>query len=257
MSQPTVGSYSTGGVLVGTDAPQYVPAPPAHVSAQQFSSDDLARAREQEKSKLYPQLAELKAEVDRLKAERDAQVALEQEHRQLAEVSAAAAAEDARKKAEAEMDLRQLLDSKNNEWEQRFADLQKERERQDALLQKEQQLRELVTYREQAKAAAVDTIAPQLLDLVDGNSFAEIDSSIARLQEKSALILEEVRAATSGARAAQVGVRPYGGPADVQLETYTEHALEPADIANMSMSEYMKHRDKLLTQTRSDRGLFG
>lgn len=254
MSQPTVGSYSPGGVIVGADAPapQYVPGPPV-VSSQQFSADDLTRARQQEKDKLYPQLEQLKAEVERLRQEREAQAALEQQHREVAEAEQARLAEDARKKVEEEMSLRQLLETRTQEMELRFQEMQRERDRQEAIIVKEQQLRELVTYREQQKAAAVDTIVPELLDLVDGSTFEEIDASIARLQAKSAAILEQVREATQTSRASQVGVRPYGGPTGADpLDTYSEK--NPAD---MSMAEYMEYRKSNPPISRSDRGLFG
>jgi DNA repair exonuclease SbcCD ATPase subunit len=256
MSQPSVSSYSPGGVFVGTEPPAVTApvTPPPTTLSQQFSADDLARAREQEKSKLYPQLDQLKAEVARLQAERDAQVALEQQHRAAAEAATLAAQEDARRKAESEMDAKTLLETTRQEWEQKFQQLQRERERQDAILVKEQQLRELVTYRESQKAQNVDLIHPTLIGLVDGSTFEEIDASIARLQAASAAMLEEYNEGLRATRSAQQGVRPYGGPTEGPLDTYSDSDLDASD---KSMAWYIQNRDKLLAQTRSDRGLFG
>jgi len=79
-----------------------------------YTEEDLKRVREQEKSKLYPQIDSLKEELNILKKERE-------ERLSQMEAEKAAAEEEARKKAESEMDVRQLLEVKEQEWAQKFA----------------------------------------------------------------------------------------------------------------------------------------
>ena len=73
-----------------------------------YTEVDLQRVSEQEKSKLYPQIDSLKEEINLLKKDREAQLA--EAHRIAAEKE-----EEARKEAEAEMDVRSLLEKKEQE----------------------------------------------------------------------------------------------------------------------------------------------
>lgn len=216
-----------------------------------FSQDDIERARQQEKSKVYSRLEELQAEMKTLQAERDERLSAEQ-------TKAAADAEAARLRAESEMDVRQLLELKEQEWNQRLSEERAEREKALALLQKEREWSQLESYKSQALRAAEDSILPELLDDVAGNTREEIDASIARISAKSQSILQNASAVLGQQRQSAQGARvtaPTTGP----MEDFGgAPELSASDISNLSMSEYAAQRAKFgVNGGPSQRGLFG
>lgn len=241
---------STAPAILNTYLPQYE-APQTNPS-RVFTTEDIERARQQEKDKLYPRLNTMQEELDRIKAERDAAVAAEQERLTAADATR-------RAQEEAEMEVRELLRVKQEEWEQRFTQMQKDQELKEALLKRESELRELTEYRERRKLEVSDDIIPDLLDLVSGDTPDEIESSIARLVAKSNAIIEAAQGVNAATRAAQPSVRPTGAPAVGPLDTLSApQSFSAEDIANMSMQDYVKNRSKLLGgQKATERGLFG
>lgn len=216
-----------------------------------IDTDAIERARQQEKDKLYPQISELKDEVQALRKEKA--------DREAAEAAARAEAEaEARRRAEEEMDVRELLRQKEQEWENRLNEERSERERALATLDVERRFQELQEYRSARLNAERDNIMPELIDLVTGNSPEEIEDSINSLKDRTARILESAQQAMSSARRDMVGTRttiPASGP----LDTNSERQFSPEDIKQMSLSDYQKYRDRLLGNATSDRGrgLFG
>lgn len=240
-------TITTGTTTTGN--PTFVSTP----SSAKYTDEDLARVRKQEKDKLYDEITGLKDIVSSLKAERDAEktAAAEREARIREEAEQAA-----RAKAESETDVRTLLQQKESEWQARLEAERQEREKAFALLEQERRYQEIESYRQQAIAAAQDDIVPELIDLVGGNTPDEIDQSIAGLRERSARILENVSAAAQQQRQQMMGAR-VTAPASGPLDTPSEHQPLTADsIANMSFSDYVKNRSKILGQAR-DGGLFG
>jgi len=75
------------------------------VEQKSYTDEDLKRVREQEKSKLYPQIDSLKEELALIKKREEERLAEAEKVRLESEA-------EAKKKAEAEMDLRQLLETK-------------------------------------------------------------------------------------------------------------------------------------------------
>ena len=220
---------------------------------QTFTQDDLERARKQEKDKLYPQLEQMRAELAALQKERDDKAAAEEAARKDAEA-------EAKRKTDAETDVRSLLEQKQAEWESQLTAERTAREEALAVLNREREYNDLVAYRQAAVAANADNIIPDLIDMVDGSTAEEIDASIARLAAKSQSIIEAAGAATQSARQAQRGASitaPPVGPMDTTSDSQT--TLSPQDIAAMPMSEYVKHRAKLMgaASAQRDRGLFG
>lgn len=217
-----------------------------------YTEEDLKKVREQEKSKLYPQIDSLKEELAVLKKEREERLA--EAERLRAEQDA-----EARKKAEAEMDVRQLLETKEKEWAEKLEAERLEREKAFTLLERERQFAELSEYRSMRLNDERDAIIPELLDLITGNSKEEIEQSIAGLKERSSRILDSAQQAMQSARREMTGSRvtaPPSGP----LDTNSDQQQFTADqIAAMSVTEYAKYRGKLLGQAASDRGkgIFG
>ena len=141
------------------------------VTDKAYTEDDLKKVREQEKSKLYPQIDSLKEELTVLKKEREERLAE-------AAARAAEAEAEAKKKAEAEMDVRQLLEAKELEWAQKLEAERAERERAFTLLERERQYAELSEYRTRRLEDERDNIMPELVDLISGNTPDEIENSI-------------------------------------------------------------------------------
>ena len=217
-----------------------------------YSEDDLKRVREQEKSKLYPQIDSLKEELNVLKKEREERLAE-------AATRAAEAEAEAKKKAEADMDVRQLLEAKELEWAQKLEVERGERERAFTLLERERQYAELSEYRTRRLEDERDNIMPELVDLISGNTPDEIEQSITGLRERSSRILESAQSAMQNARKEMTGSRvtaPPSGPMDTNME---QNSFTAEQIAAMSVTEYAKYRGKLLGKTASDRGkgIFG
>jgi|GEM_PF-5029840 len=219
-----------------------------------FTAEDVEKARRQEKEKLYRDIERYRAQVSELQ---DKIKAWEEEREALKR----AEEEAARRKREEEMELRQLLQETNKEWEQRFAQLQAEREAERAALEKEKEFARLQSYIQKRAREERDAnrIAPELIDLINGNTVDEVEASIEQLRQKTEAILQNVAAQVPQAPAR--GVSPAGytptGPMENQPTTYT---LTPEEIRSMSMADYAKIRPHIFgknTQSGLGKGLFG
>lgn len=217
-----------------------------------YTEEDLRKVREQEKSKLYPQIDSLKEELSSLKREK--------EEREAAEAAKRAEAEaEAKRRQEEEMDVRELLRQKEEELSKQLEAERQEREKAFALLDAERKYAELTEYRNRRLEEERDAIIPELIDLISGNSPDEIEASIAGLKERSGRILDSAQAAMQSARREMTGSRvtaPPAGPMDTNTE---QNQLTAEQIAAMSVTEYAKYRQKLLGQaaTARGKGLFG
>ena len=235
----------------GVDAPTVTTT-----SSKFYTDEDLAKVRSQEKDKLYPQIDKLKEEVENLKKEKQEEAA-----RKAADEAAKMAAEAAKQQAqlEDELDAKSLIKVKEQEWSEQLERERTERERAFALLERERDFANLQSYKQSKLEQERDNIMPELLDLVSGNTAEEVDASLESLKERSARILESAQSAMQNARKEMTGTRatlPPAGP----LETNTEQRNFTAqDIASMSMNEYAKYRDKLMSDTArgKSKGLFG
>jgi len=224
----------------------------------QFSADDIAKARAQEKAKLYPQVEKLQEELASLrneKQERDAKDAERKAQRAAREAQAVA---ERKKQEEAELEVRDLLAVKEQEWAEKLNSERQEREKAFALLEREREFQELSAYRQQRMETERDNIIPELVDLISGNSKDEIEQSILGLKERSAKIFDSVAQVAQQSRKEMAGTRitsPASGPLDNDSDSRT---YSPNDINNMSMADYAKNRAKLLGSGKnSGQGLFG
>ena len=224
---------------------------PVQETERGYTEEDLKKVREQEKSKLYPQIESLKEELATIKKR-------EEERMAEAESLRAAAEAEARKKAEAELDVRQLLDLKEKEWAQKLEEERVERERAFSLLERERQFSELSSYRNRRLEEERENIIPELVDLITGNTPEEIESSITGLRERSARILESAQQAMQSARREMTGSRvtaPPSGPMDTNTE---QQQFTAEQISAMSVTEYAKYRERLLPRARTlNKGIFG
>jgi hypothetical protein len=222
-----------------------------------FTADDLAKARAQEKEKLYPQVEKLKEELSLLKQreqERELEEARRKEERKKRE---AEAAKKKKEEEEAELEVRQLLQRKEEEWQSQLETERQEREKAFALLDQERRFQALMNYRSMRLEQEREAIIPELIDMISGNSEDEIEQSILTLKEKSAKIFDSVAQAGVQTRKDMVGARitvPASGPLDNDSE---QRSFTPDSIKDMSMADYAKNRAKLLgTGNNSGQGLF-
>lgn len=243
---------------------QVIDAAPAEVAApevseqvaQSFTADDLAKARAQEKAKLYPQMEKMAAELEALKKAQAEEAARKAEKAKLREQDKVA---KQKQKEEEELSAKELLAKKEQEFQAQLEAERLERENAFALLEKERKFQDLMNYRQQRIEQERDAIVPQLIDLVNGNSQEEIEQSIESLKAKSAGIMQDVQQTVLSAKQQMVGARvtaPASGPLDNDSE---QNITTPDSISNMSMADYAKNRAKLLGNAASNRGqgLFG
>ena len=223
------------------------------VSNQKFYTDeDLAKVRSQEKEKLYPQIDSLKEELLALKKEKE-----EEAIRRSADAEAEAAR--AREEALAELDSRSYADARLTELQEQLERERVERERAFALLEREKTYADLQAYRQQVLDQERESIIPELVDLIQGNSREELQASVENLKERSARILESAQSAMQNARKEMKGTSittPPNGP----LETNSEQRnFTPEEIAAMPMNEYSKYRSRLLSSRAQGKtqGLLG
>jgi hypothetical protein len=193
--------------------------------------------------------ADLAEEINLLKKDREAQ---------LAEAAAIAKEKEeaARKLAESEMDVRALLEKKEQEWTAQLEEIRQEGARKDALLERERQYAELTAYRNRRLAEEQDNIMPELVDLISGNSADEIEQSITGLRERSSKILESAQQAMQTARRDMKGTSTTLPPT---MENNSAQQQFTADqIAAMSVTEYAKYRDRLFPGANNqNKGIFG
>jgi len=236
------------------DVPEVSEAPMAS-----YSADDIAKAREQEKAKLYPQMEKMKEELAALKRAKDELAAKEQEREAKRAAKEAERVAKAKEREEKELSFKELLSKKEQEFQAQLESERLEREKAFALLEKERQFQEIESYRYSRLEQERDNIVPELIDLINGNTKEEIENSIAVLKEKSASISSSVQQAMQVAKQQMVGVSitaPASGPLD---NDSSQQMYTPDSIGEMSMADYAKQRAKLLGNAASNRGqgLFG
>ncbi len=248
--QPPIVSGETGdGFIAGADPPPITsrrtgqgqnPTPPPASSngALQFSAADLEAAREQEKSKLYNRIEAMENQFKTMQEER--QAALD------AAAAAEAAAEETRKSKELEeMDLRTRLETMEATTQQRFKQLEEDRQTAEAMLEQERRLGALLTYRANKLREFGPQIMPQLLDFVSGNSEEEIDAAIVAMVERTNSIVNDVQAVQNQQYTQMRGAgvtAPVGSPQDVIPQTQTFTAEQ---IRAMSPQVYAQHQAQL------------
>lgn len=224
----------------------------------QFTADDIAKARAQEKAKLYPQVEKLQEELSLLKQKEQEREAKEAERKAQRAARESELAKQKKLEEEQTLELRDLLSKKEQEWQSQLETERGEREKAFALLERERQFQELQQYRQQRLEAERENIIPELIDLISGNNRDEIEQSIAGLKERSTKIFDSVAQVAQQSRKEMAGTRitsPASGPLDNDSDSRT---YSPNDISNMSMADYAKNRAKLLGNSNNrGQGLFG
>lgn len=235
------------GYVQQTPAQQYAQQPQQQQApGQVFTAEDIARARQDEKDKLYGRIEEMGTQLQTLAQEREERAAAEQ-----ARLDEIAAQEQAAR--EAALDTRQLLEQKDTEWNQRFAQLERERDTERALREQEGRYMAVNEYRRNRIEQEQHSIMPELRDLINGTTEEEIEASIAAMQQRTEAILASVQGAVTQQRQQVRGVGITAPPVGPMEQQTTFETLTPDDIRSMDMTTYAKYRDRLLQQTRQQR----
>ena len=217
MTTPAAGDQNPATPL---SMPQTRPAAPANSPDEFFTASQVRTMIEHRAEELQ------KAADARLtEATRPVQ-ALQDELAQLREYqSAQQAADDARRKAiedaqrakdEEELSAKQLLARYREESEQKLAQMQSDLAARDALLAKERELAALRDYASGRIMEAGDAIMPQFADYITLGiaSTGDVDRNIEIAKAKTAAIVEEVKQAQTGQRAAMQPVGASSGTFD-------------------------------------------
>lgn len=228
-----------GNILVPTQQPVVEqPAPPPQ-DQRFYTDDDLERVRREEKDKLYGRIQSMDEQLKAITKEREAVEAARR-----AEVEAQA--ERARIEEEESMKVRDLLKRKEEEWQERFTELEGRYEQDRAVFERERRFNELESYRQDRVSQESEYIIPELRDLIRGNSEVEIDASIEEMKARTAAIMGQMEASVSSQRQAMRGAAPTAPPVGPleQMETY--ESITPDDIRSMDMETYKRYRASLL-----------
>ena len=253
---------NNGDIIVPTEPKEEVKA--EEPTSKYFTEEDINKARQQEKDKLYGRLEEAQ---NRMKAMEEQLSVLAKEREEAikqAEEKARAEAELQKQRELEELSAKDLLTKKEDEfnqrintveqeWAEKFQQLEAERQAQAALLEKERALQALEVYRQRRVHEESESIIPELIDLIQGNSEEEIENSIGVLRARSSAIIESIQQASQPTR---LKGAPVTAPPTGPLENNTEYQTMTADdIRNMPMDQYAKMRERLL-QARPVRGRF-
>jgi len=239
--------------------------PPAQEPvAKVYSEEDLGKARQQEKDKLYKRIEDadgrvkaMEDQIATIAAERESAVREAQERAQKeADIIRQREVDEMSAKelvARTEDEFKTRINQVEQEWQNKFQKLEQERMAQDALLEKERSMQALESYRLRRASEEDETIIPELRDFISGNNEEEIENAIATLRERSSAIISNIQQATQPSRLKGAPVTsPPIGPMDNQMEYQTFSA---EDIRNMPMDQYKQMRDRLL-KARPQRGRF-
>jgi len=253
---------TNGDIIVPQEPKEEVKA--EEPTSKYFTEEDINKARQQEKDKLYGRLEEAQ---NRMKAMEEQLSVLAKEREEAikqAEEKARAEAELQKQRELEELSAKDLLTKKEDEfnqrintveqeWAEKFQQLEAERQAQAALLEKERALQALEVYRQRRVHEESESIIPELIDLIQGNSEEEIENSIGVLRARSSAIIESIQQASQPTR---LKGAPVTAPPTGPLENNTEYQTMTADdIRNMPMDQYAKMRERLL-QARPVRGRF-
>lgn len=227
---------------------QVVDSPPntnGNTSNFRFTDEDIEKARQQEKDKLYPRIEEMSAALKQLSAEREAEQA---ERTRLAEEAEAAR----RAKEESEMDLRQLFERREAEFNAQINELSQRYDTDRAVFERERALQEAYAYRMARVEQESEYILPELRDLIGGDTPEAIDASIDEMKARSEAIFANMAAAAQPQpfRGAAMPSVPPVGPME---QMPSQESLTADDIRTMDMDTYKRYREQLLRATNPQR----
>jgi hypothetical protein len=247
-------------ITVPVDSPQveqFVEDAMKKSNSKLFSEDEVEGIRKQEKDKMYKRLEEADTRVKAMEEQLGIITTEREKAMEEAEKRAAKESELIRERETSELSAKELLLKREDEfnvklsqieqdYKNRFDEIERQRSQQEALLEKEREMQALQSYRSRRLTEEQEAIIPELIDLIAGNSQEEIENSIAVLRTRSNAIIESIQQATQQQQGRLRGVPPTAPPVG-PMENQTEYqTLTAEDIRNMPMEQYAKMRDRLM-----------
>lgn len=230
-----------------------IPLKPQPTSDPKFyTEDDLEKVRKQEKDKMYKRLETMQEQVARLEKER-------QEREESIQAEQRKKQEEAERKKREEMSAKDLLEQKEREWQSKVQEIEAQMEAERALRQREAEFNSLMEYRQQVLQQYSDRVAPELLDLINGDSPEQIAQAAEDMAARTERILAQTQEAMQNVRQ-QTPTARVTDPASGENSGTNARIMSPDEIRSMSMADYAKHRQRLLgggADGPKSRGLFG
>jgi hypothetical protein len=256
------------------------------VQGRVFTEDEVARIRQEEKDKLYGQITRNNEELTALREQVGSLTAAEQRRQAQLEDEQQRLAAEAKRKEEEDLDAKSLIQRKEQEWGQRLTDMEQtwgqklaeaeqKQQQAEAIAQREREFADLQGYIVASVEANKESIAPELLPWITGNTKEEVDSAIARAVETTDRILAQMQQAVGAQDPSQQqfqqvpgqqpvpqppalpGTRATGGPANSDPAASFQQ-LTKEQIQNMPMDQYAKLRGQMgIGGQSNNRGLFG
>ena len=199
---------------------------------------------------MYKRLETVQEQVARLEAEAKS--------RTEAEEAAKKAAEDAAEaERQSQLSVKELLAEREAAWKAEQDALRAEIATERALREREQQFADLMDARNEVINQYSDRVAPELLDLIQGETPEQLQQSAEDMAARTERILAQTQEAMQNARQ-QMPTARVTAPASGD-NSGANRQFTPDDIRNMSMADYAKHRASLLGKAggSKNRGLFG
>lgn len=227
--------------------PPFQQQPPPNGGPQpRWTDEDLERARQQEKDKLYGRIEDLSTQM------RTFQEAREQEQAER-ERLAQEAAEALRLKEEGELEVRDLLTRRETEWQERFTQLEQRYDSDRAIFEKERAFAQVQEYRRDRIEQESENILPELRDLIGGDTPEAVDASIEVMKARTAQIFTNMAAAQQQLPFQPRGAAPTAPPVGPMEQMPGYETLTPDDIRGMDMETYKRYRTQLLQATNPNR----
>jgi hypothetical protein len=230
------------------EAPTFVPpvnAPPAEPATPEsrsdafFTTEQLEKARAEERNKAQSEKARLKAKYDETQAELAELKAFKEEQERVRAAEAKKAAKAKRSDEEKDLSAKEILarrdaerDAERAEWEHRFAQLEAQ-----GRLEREVMQLQVYIQRRIAEEQAAKSIAPQFIDYITGTSQEEVEASIELAKVKTAEILADI-ASTAKAQPRPQGVSVSTGPSNIGSQSETN--ADEVDYTSLSMKDYLE-----------------
>lgn len=178
-------TFNGDGIMIPVESTPQEPQTPK-TEGRVFSETEVEAIRRQEKDKLYRRVEDADGRVKTLE-EQLGIIAQEREAaRKEAEDRAKSEAELLRQREVQELSAKELIAKREDEfnqrinqveqeWRSKFEDMEQQRQVQEALLEKERRIQQIESYRQRRLAEEQETIIPELIDLIAGNSEEDIE----------------------------------------------------------------------------------
>jgi len=246
-AQPRLASDWGGTPRPDQDVTQQRPAPQQQQPTQEerpayrWTDEDLERVRTQEKDKLYGRINDMDTQLRALAEEREAEKVARQ-----AEAEAAEAAR--RAEEEGKMEVRDLLERREKEFQAQINEINQRYETDRAVFQRERELAEAELYRRDRIAQESEYILPELRDFITGSTVVEIDASIETMKARTEAILQNLASVEPPPVPFQqrMGAAPTAPPVGPMEQLPSYESLTPEMIKGMDMDTYKRYRNELL-----------